>query len=282
MESMEIKMQQWEQSFNSLTAKEKAEQMVEKLNSMEGDLDKSIYDCPKCKNRGFIYSVKPYFNDFMETAKECDCKPIRNSIIRMRRSGLEPIIKKCTFERYETTEEWQKVLKEKALAFVNDIDLLDNKWFFVGGGIGSGKTHLCTAMVKELIENGKSARYMLWINDSTRLKAMINVPEYEAALDEFRKADVLYIDDFLKIVKDNQGKEMLPTGADIRLAYEIINYRYMHSELITIISSERFINEIESIDSAVGSRIIEKCGANAIGIARKQERNYRMKNLQVI
>lgn len=271
-----------EHLFDSMTPEQKAQQMVDKLNSMEGDLDPNIYDCSKCKNRGFIYSVKPYFNDYMEVAKECECKPIRNSIIRMKKSGLDPIIKKCTFEKYEATEDWQKALKEKAQNFARNVDQLENKWFFLGGGIGIGKTHLCTAIVKELLEKGKSARYMLWVNDSAKLKAMINDPEYEFELDNFRKAAVLYIDDFLKIVKDNAGKEMLPTGADIKLAYEIINYRYQHDDLITIISSERFANEIENIDSAVGSRILEKCQQNAIGIGRDPKRNFRLKNLNVL
>lgn len=271
-----------ELSSDSMTPEQKAQAMVDRLNRMEGDLDKSIYDCSKCMNRGFIYSVKPYFKDFIEVARECDCKEIRTSIIRMKKSGLEPLMKKCTFDKYEAAEDWQQYVKQKAQIFASDIDQLENKWFFLGGGIGCGKTHLCTAIVKELLEKGRSARYMLWINDSSKLKAMINDPGYEEALDDFREAEVLYIDDFFKIVKDNQGKEMLPTGADIKLAYELINYRYQHDDLITIISSERFAAEIESIDSAVGSRILEKCQDNAISIARDPKRNFRMKNLKII
>ena len=133
-----------------------------------------------------------------------------------------------------------------------------------------------------MLSEKRTARYMLWVRDSARLKMMVNDEAYEPALDDFRKVEVLYIDDFFKITKDGYGKETLPTSADIRLAYEIINYRYQHSELITIISSERFINEIEEIDSAVGSRIYEMSKGNVLNIAREKNRNYRLKDAEIL
>lgn len=271
-----------EQSFKQVSEKERVQFLVDIMNDDEGTLDNSIYDCRKCKNKGFIYFAEERNGHYYEVAKDCDCKKIRNSIVKMRASGLEPIIKRSTFDHYEAKEEWQKRAKEKAIYFAEHCDALEEKCFFIGGSVGSGKTHLCTAIVRELLLKGKSARYMLWVKDSAKLKAMVNEPEYEQTLDEFRKVEVLYIDDFFKVTKDRQGNELYPTAADIRLAYEIINHRYQHRDLITIISSERYIDELEEIDSAVGSRIYEMAGDNILILTRDRSKNYRFKRREVL
>jgi DNA replication protein DnaC len=114
------------------------------------------------------------------------------------------------------------------------------------------------------------------------LKAIINEPEYAEMLAALQKVDVLYIDDFFKPMKDDRGKDLPPTKADIRLAYEILDYRYQHRDLITIISSERHVHELEEIDSAVGSRIYEMTKQNAYNIAKTKDRNYRLRDMVVI
>lgn len=278
---------QWEHSYKPMTPYERAQKDADDYNAMEGNLDKSIYDCPKCKNKGQIFVVtEDHYckgeQTYSATGAICECMKIRNSVKRMKQSGLEPIIKKSTFERYEAKEDWQVKIKSAAEKFANEVDNLEQKWFFIGGGVGSGKTHLCTAIVRKLLYKGKEAKYMLWVDDSRTLKAKVNDIDYDARLDEYRKAEVLYIDDLFKITKDKYGNEIKPTEADIRLLYEIINYRYLHRNFITIISSERFIHEIEEIDSAVGSRIYEMTEGNAYNIERSRERNYRLRSMNII
>ena len=95
---------------------------------------------------------------------------------------------------------------------------------------------------------------MLWRDDAVVLKGMVNAPEeYSQKITPLKKAKVLYIDDFLKVKKGS-----VPTSADINLAFELINYRYINKDLITLISSEWLAEEIVSIDEAVGSRIYER------------------------
>lgn len=286
-ELMPEKSQQWESWYKNLSEKDIAQYKIDRMNEQQGTLSSEIYDCHECKNRGYFFVLqerqtkegKPIY---FETYVDCKCMKIRKSVMNMKKSGLEPIIKRCTFDKYETPEEWQKKIKGMAQHFAENVDLLEKKWFFIGGGIGSGKTHLCTAIVRDLLKKGKEAKYMRWVKDGTKLKAMVNEPEYESAINEYRKADVLYIDDFFKITRDGKGNEQLPTAADIRLAYEIIDYRYQKAELITIISSERYIAEIENIDSAVGSRIYEMTEGNAVGVARDKNRNYRIRSMEIV
>lgn len=266
-----------------LTEKERVERYVESANKLWGELDViDGYNCTRCRNKGMLFRVVEVPHEgrgptYREQSYDCPCMKIRASIRRMKRSGLESTIRRCTFDRFEASEPWQAQIKEAAMRFAKDVDKLENKWFFIGGGVGCGKTHLCTAIARELLCRGYAVRYMRWVDDSARLKSNVNSESYQTMINEFQKAEVLYIDDFFKIIRDGYGNELYPTAADLKLAYEIINYRYQNPGLITILSSERYISEIEAIDPAIGSRIYEKTKENAYNIAREPDRNYRMK-----
>ena len=82
---------------------------------------------------------------------------------------------------------------------------------------------------------------------------------------------MLYIDDFFKT---ERGKS--PTSGDINIAFELLNYRYINGQLITIISCERDVDEVMRIDEAVGSRIYERTRGNCVCIDSKPGRNYRL------
>jgi DNA replication protein DnaC len=171
---------------------------------------------------------------------------------RLKENGLLELSEKCTFESYVPKEQWQYAFKEKALEYACE---WKNNSFFVSGQSGSGKTHIVTAIYNKAFESGASLCYFQWVRDSTKLKGLVNDPEsYKAAIKECMNADLLCIDDFFK---------QSVTDADIRLAYEIINGRYI-SEKPVIISSERdltFIRNIRSSDGeAIAGRIYEMCG----------------------
>lgn len=287
-EMMESRKEFSESSYKKLTPKEWAERRCRMMNDEEGDLNKTDgYDCRLCRNKGYTFEVieENYSGNiyYDELTRRCKCMKIRQSIRRMKQSGLEGTISRCTFEKYEATEEWQKVIKTKAMRFVETVENSVDKWFFIGGAIGCGKTHICTAISRELLLRGKDVKYMLWIDEATKLKGLANKAEaYAELIEPIKRAEVLYIDDFLKVVRGQNGDELPPTAADIRVAYEILNYRYQQPDLITIISSERHVSEIEKIDSAIGSRIYEKTKGNACNIARAAGRNYRTKDMEMI
>lgn len=190
---------------------------------------------------------------------------IRKSLNMIEKSGLKDLIDTYTFEAYKPKESWQNNIKEAAQRFVDDNN---GKWFYIGGQVGSGKTHICTAIVSELLKKGYPARYMLWRDESVKLKSFITESEeYTKAINQFKKVKVLYIDDFFK----NK-----PTEADILLAFEILNYRYINKDLITIISGEHDIDELMDIDSAVGSRIYQRSKEYCFTIPKSESKNYRL------
>lgn len=244
----------------------KAEQLkVDKYNAEEGT--RKYVDCPKCKNKGYIAFLNE--NNLMEL-KACDCLAKRETIKRIKKSGLETLMNEYTFDAYKDTQDWQKAIKQKAMAYLDDNH---KKWFYIGGQVGSGKTFICTAITTELINRGKQAVYMLWRDEVVPLKANVNnFPEYDKRMKELKNSEVLYIDDFFKTEK---GKE--PTPADVNIAFELLNYRYNNHDLITIISSERMVDELMEIDEAVGCRVYQRSKDYNLSIKPDMNKNMRLR-----
>lgn len=64
------------------------------------------------------------------------------------------------------------------------------------------------------------------------------------------------------------------TDKDINLAFELINHRYLDSTKSTIISSERTMEELMSIDEALGGRIYEKSRGYCLQAPKLNRRIY--------
>ena len=218
-------------------------------------------NCQKCNNTGWIY----YSDDKgYEYARECECVKQRKSLERLERSGLSGLLTKYTFDLYKADYGYQKDLLNKAKNYLTEKD----KWFMVVGQSGSGKSHICSAICGELLKQGKEVRFMSWLTESVKLKQNVNNYEiYEPLMEDYKNCEVLYIDDFFK-------NENL-TPADLKLANEIINYRYVANKK-TIISSERLISNLIEVDEAIIGRIVEMAWEYVIQIIGK-EKNYRLR-----
>lgn len=250
-----------------MSREEFKQKKVDDYNNSEGNLHESDgYNCKICKNKGLIARLN---ENGYEVYRECSCKKIRATLKRAERSGLGSILTEYTFNKFIDTEDWQKEVKNKAQAFCSD-DMA--KWFFIGGQVGSGKSHICTAICGHYIKAGQEVRYMIWAEESKRLKAVVNDVSYQDLMREYKDVDVLYIDDFLKV---RNGES--PTTADINLAFEIINHRLLEGDKVTIISSEKLLDEIMEYDEATMSRIYQKAGQYKINISKDRSKNYRLK-----
>lgn len=249
-------------------------------NSTKGNLNEfDGFNCDKCNNRGYIAEPRLVNGSWYEMHCECNCQATRKAINRLMKSGLKNIIKDYTFGKYEAETDWQKTLKSKAIEYAKNPN---RAWFFIGGQVGCGKTHLCTAISAFFLKQRKRVRYMLWRDDVTKIKSSItDAKAYEELVTGYKTAEVLYIDDLFKTGKDQSGNVQPPTAADIQVAFEILNYRYNNKDLITIISSERDIHKLLDIDEALGSRISEMSFDNGYGFNIKPDRkkNHRLKNV---
>lgn len=246
------------QDLTSLSSDEFEQAKVAVLNEVVGTI--SGDDCPLCKNRGYI----AFIEDGGIMTRRCQCMIKRRAMRLLTQSGLSDSLERLTLDSYQTPNEWQKQAKRVAQKYIESPD----GWFVASGGVGSGKTHLCTAISGKLINAGVSTRYMQWRTDAPRLKALVNSREdYEYMINPFKRVECLYIDDFFKGAV---------TEGDINLAFEILNERYNSARLMTIISSEKSISEILSIDEAIGSRIYERSKKFLIEIAKGN--NWRLTN----
>lgn len=186
------------------------------------------------------------------------------SMLRIERSGLADCIERMTFSTFTTREQWQQSMKNKCLKFIQQTE---NKWLFIGGPPGCGKTHLGTAVCTRHIKAGRPTRYTTFAQLMIELRSNANDDdEYERILNEYGRCEVLYIDDFMKFE---------PSESDKKHAFELLNMRYVRGG-ITIITSERHLSDVMKLDEALGSRIKQMCGEYAINIAKADGRNFRI------
>lgn len=219
--------------------------------------------CQKCNDTGWI-SIEI---DDIEYMRECSCVKQKRMLAKLERSGLSELLNKYTFESYKADFGFQKELLNKAKNYLKEKD----KWFIVLGQSGSGKSMICTAICGELLKKHE-VRFMSWLTESVRLKQNVNNAEiYEPLMNDYKNCEVLYIDDFFK-----QNNECKPSSADIKLANEILNYRY-NTNKRTLISSERLVKDLMEIDEAVVGRMVEKAEEYLTEIVGK-EKNYRLKD----
>ena len=236
---------------------------AEIMNNIRGNL--TGYDCEVCRNKGVIY----YNNADDELVyKPCTCLAKRKTYQRIRKSGLGNVLDRYSFDNFVVNSDYQNMIKNTAMRFVNS----EVPCFFIGGQSGVGKTHICTAIMRELLNQGQSGVYMQWRTHSSELKQNINDQSYKSMIEPYKSADILYIDDLFKTRKGEK-----PTTSDINLAFEIINSRYLNWSR-TIISSEFHLSEIIDFDEAVGGRIKEMCPGFKLDVARDRSRNYRLSN----
>lgn len=231
------------QSLENSTCSQSAlnDAKLKSINERGGN--EKYIDCPMCRNKGYAAVIE---NGSL-IMRECECMAQRRTLKRIIASGLKDLVESNTFDNYETPQKWHGIAKQTAMDFVINGA---GKWFTISGAPGAGKTHLCVAIASELMKANKEVRYLLWREEAPRLKSLVNErEEYERRMEAIKRVDVLYIDDFLK------GNV---TAADINLAFEILNARYNSKRTITIISTERTIEDIIGIDEAIGSRIYER------------------------
>lgn len=256
----------------SVSIRDNCQAKCDFLNRTQGHLNETDgIDCPLCRNNGHIFIPKENDGIWEPVMKRCTCYPMRQTVRELQRNGLENVVDEYTLDKYICTTDWQKTVKSTAERYLAEDD---QPWFYFGGASGCGKSHICTAIAVELLKRGQRLKYMVWRTDATRLKQLINDPiEYALRMKELTEVDTLYIDDLFKTGKAAGQAKQMPTQADINLAFEILNKRYM-SRKCTIISSESTLSELLDIDEAIGGRIKQMCGSFCLRVAGSNK-NYR-------
>lgn len=244
------------------------------FNETIGDLDKEDgIDCPKCKNKGKISIIF----DGYERIKDCECMKARNTYHRLENCGInKDTLKRFSFENWKTDYEWQKNILNICREYYKDYKAGNRNWFVASGQSGCGKTMICTCLFQQLIKSlYQNGIYMLWNSEIPRLLALRkssytdNQEKYEELVNVYKNTDVLYIDDLFKL--DNRYRD-----ESLSICYEILNHRYINNKT-TIISTEIERNQLEQIDEAIWSRIVEMTNEGKYWITIKgKDKNYRV------
>lgn len=198
-----------------------------------------------------------------ELAAEVRRKRMGQAERALRESGLDRQLSAMTFASFRAGEPWQEGMRRTAEDWARN----PSGWLLLSGQSGCGKTHLCTAAAGELLRRGVPVRYMLWRQDSRRLKPNAgDAGEAERALAAFKRAECLYVDDLFK------GGA---TEADVKLAFELLDERY-RADRPTILSTELTPNQLMRVDEAVAGRIFEKCQGHRVCIRPDAAKNLRL------
>lgn len=225
--------------------------------------------CALCQDDGYIRIEEGEYY----SVRKCVCRIAKESEQRIRSSGLSHVLDNWTLKAFKVENEWQARIKETAERYIEAIENGARPWLFVGGAVGSGKSHICTAICGELLKM-HYVRYFQWQTDARRLKGYANDPEtYDEMLSRYLNVEILYIDDLLKT--KHAGNECNPTDADIKVAFELLNGRYAANKPV-IITSEWLLSELMDADEGTFSRVFEKTNGFRVEIKREKGRNYRM------
>ena len=229
--------------------------------------------CEKCHDTGWIDVQEDGFRAVIK----CSCRLAREAEQRLKASGLESAVKEQTFDSFRTDTDIQKKMNTKAREYIGALlasrDNPRKPWLFIGGNPGSGKTHICTAVCGELLKHNISVRYMQWLNEVRKLKAVVNDDNFEDMVADYINVSVLYIDD---LMKQKYTRNPVFSEADIKVAFTILNARYIMNKP-TIISTEwNLMDDLLAADEGVFSRVYERCKGFTVNIPRSPANNYRL------
>lgn len=207
--------------------KEEKESILKSCGKTLDDLSVK-YDCEICKDTGYV----------LENNYTIMCKCLKQKIfdIEYNKSNLN-ILKNQTFENFNLdlySDEKNKEkygsnlsprqnaekIKKAAIKFADNFDDINQKNLLFSGGTGLGKTYLSNAIVKALLEKGKTVLYQTApVMLDTLIANMFNKDTNSDFSENLLNVDLLVIDDL--------GTETMNSMKFTEL-YKIINTRLLN------------------------------------------------------
>ena len=212
---------------------EKRRKIVLSLGYPE-DYTEPKYSCPVCSDVGFIDGVKI-----------CSCFRERLFTLNIESSGMGNLITKQSFDNFDLewyrddADGYRRMSKtlDTAKKYVADFPLKRGNLLLLGN-TGTGKTHISTAIAREIISRGyavlyDSAENILLDFEADRFKS--GYGQHEPKADKYMECDLLIIDDL--------GAEYV-NRVNLSFLYNIINTRILNC-LPMIISTNLMPAELE-------------------------------------
>ena len=210
------------------------------------DYDQVHYTCEKCSDSGYIDGVRM-----------CSC--LRELIIkgRIEESAMGKLIEKQSFDNFELgvyaydpkVQERMKMILAMAKNYVRDFkDKREN--LLLIGKTGTGKTHISTAIARELIHQGYDVIY-----DSTQnIISDFEADRFKSGYGREENKSEKYLNCTLLII-DDLGTEF-QNSFTVSTLYNLLNAR-QNSDLPTIISTNLSPEELSAkYEDRIFSRIM--------------------------
>lgn len=190
----------------------------------QNGLPKNIYeiwwDCDKCRDTGFI-----------RPGVKCSCRKQEEFQTRWNASGLSPEQERQTFKSfsldwYDDKDRYKENL-ERCVAFAENISrnkAVEN--LFLYGSVGTGKTHLCSAIANYVLQAGIGVIYLktTQLLDLIKLCKFNNDPDGSfspSRLKELYQVNLLIIDDLGTEVASDFVREQLLLLLDERINHHL-------------------------------------------------------------
>ncbi len=238
-------------------------------NGYPADYLQMQYDCPRCRDTGYIDNQK------------CQCLRQKETTLLYSQSSLRKLFPDNNFGKlsYEYYKGADLQLFQKAVAdahsFVNSFDShYENLYFY--GTVGTGKTFLSICIAQEILKKGHSVLYFSAAELFDRIaSAMYNYKDREAyhdLCDDLYNCDLLIIDDLGTETTNSLVSTQLfscinerdlrkkPTIISTNLQLPAFQARYS-DRIFSRITSNYVINKITGTDI----RMRKKIGAGQSG-----------------
>jgi DNA replication protein DnaC len=248
---------------------------MEELKQREMTLPKEreSHHCNVCQDQGYIYKVDGLY----EIAIKCKCQTLKEAKQRLEKSGLGELLETKSLDNYETTTAYQKHIKEIATKYIEEYKNGNRYSLALLGQSGVGKTHIMSAVSRELLDAGVEVKYHIADDIIQRLQSnKYDEQNYQLEFGKIVKAEILYIDDLFKSSITNYYKQENIKIADLKVIFEIINYRY-NKKMPILLNSEIHFERFSDIDQAIIGRINEMCNYKyLVSIKPDINKNYRL------
>lgn len=204
------------------------------------------YNCSLCKDRGEVLG------------KMCSCKEQLITNLRYHSSELEEKLEDENFETFNL-EIFQGTAKKLMSSYYEEMKKYSEEFqpgisssYFFTGPVGTGKTFLCSAIAKELLDQGFTVIY------KTAASVIKEIRDYHFAPfgkeEEYRERykDLLEVD---LLILDDLGTEH-SNDLSISYLFNLLNERMIRKKAL-IISSNLSLEDIKKhYDQRIHSRIV--------------------------
>lgn len=215
----------------------RAELMVK--NGFPEDYDEPHYECEKCRDTGYVKGVM------------CDCMRRRITEEGMKTSGLSGLLKKQSLANFSldyyraNAEDYQLMQKnlERIRQYLREFgqeEVSMPRHLLLMGGTGLGKTHLSTAIAKEVMARG----YDVFYNSAIGMLSDFETIRFGSGIIRGDQSNVTRYTQCDLLVLDDLGTEMVNQFSNSCL-YFVLNTR-LNLDLPTIVNTNLSGNDLRN------------------------------------